>query len=99
MQEVIRWDTERLSAYTKAQEETPAEDTENLYEQLRALRRELAEEEGVPPYVVFHDRSLKEMAALKPSSLSAMLDISGIGQTKLTRYGERFLHVLSTKRY
>ncbi|MCH2568366.1 MAG: DNA helicase RecQ [Pseudomonadales bacterium] len=71
----------------------------NLYEQLRTLRRELAEEEGVPPYVVFHDRSLKEMAALKPNSLSAMLDISGIGQAKLARYGERFLQVLSAKRY
>lgn len=70
---------------------------EHLYEQLRALRTELAEEEGIPPYVIFHDRSLKEMAAMKPDSLSAMLDISGVGQSKLTRYGERFLHVLTVE--
>tara|TARA_E500000331_G_scaffold357978_1_gene422004 strand:+ start:4938 stop:6731 length:1794 start_codon:yes stop_codon:yes gene_type:complete len=70
---------------------------EHLYEQLRALRTELSEEEGIPPYVIFHDRSLKEMAAMKPDSLSAMLDISGVGQSKLTRYGERFLHVLTVE--
>jgi ATP-dependent DNA helicase RecQ len=48
----------------------------------------------VPPYVIFHDATLRTMAALKPTSLAEMLDISGVGETKLERYGEEFLDVL-----
>ena len=65
-----------------------------VWEALRACRRRLAEEQGVPPYVIFHDATLRTMAALKPTSLAEMLDISGVGETKLERYGEVFLEVL-----
>jgi ATP-dependent DNA helicase RecQ len=65
-----------------------------LFEALRARRRELAAEAGVPPYVVFHDSTLREMAELKPSSLAAIARISGVGGAKLERYGTAFVEVI-----
>ena len=62
-----------------------------LFEALRALRRELAEEQGVPPYVIFHDTTLQEMARTRPTALEQLRDIAGVGEQKLTRYGQRFL--------
>ncbi len=62
-----------------------------LFDALRALRRELADEAGVPPYVVFHDATLREIAASRPSSLEEMGAISGIGARKLDAYGAAFL--------
>jgi ATP-dependent DNA helicase RecQ len=62
-----------------------------LFEALRALRRRLAEEQGVPPYVVFGDVSLVEMSRRKPRNDAELLGISGVGQVKLARYGEVFL--------
>jgi ATP-dependent DNA helicase RecQ len=69
-------------------------DTE-LFERLRALRKKLADEQGVPPYVVFSDRTLHEMAARKPSNPEEMLSISGVGETKLTRYSGPFLFLIA----
>ena len=66
-----------------------------LWEALRACRLQLATEAGVPPYVIFHDRTLAEMAANMPRSLAELAEVSGVGQTKLDRYGEQFLAVLS----
>jgi ATP-dependent DNA helicase RecQ len=68
---------------------------EALYEALRARRMELASEQGVPPYVVFHDASLIEMAVNKPRSLEAFATITGVGQAKLARYGEEFLLIIA----
>ncbi|MGQ0590722.1 MAG: DNA helicase RecQ [Sphingosinicella sp.] len=65
-----------------------------LFEALRARRRELAAEAGVPPYVIFHDSTLREMAALRPSSRAAMAEVPGVGAAKLDRYGEAFLDVI-----
>ncbi|MCB2078428.1 MAG: HRDC domain-containing protein, partial [Novosphingobium sp.] len=65
-----------------------------LFDALRTLRRELAEEAGVPPYVVFHDSTLREMAALRPSSLAALGEVGGVGARKLDAYGEAFLNVI-----
>jgi ATP-dependent DNA helicase RecQ len=65
--------------------------TTALFERLRALRKRLASEAGVPPYVIFHDRTLAEMARRRPTSEAALLGISGVGQAKLERYGEAFL--------
>ncbi len=65
-----------------------------LFEALRACRRDLAKEAGVPPYVVFHDSSLREMAELKPTSLAALGRISGVGAAKLERYGEAFIDAI-----
>ena len=70
----------------------PADDP--LFEALRECRRELAKAAGVPPYVVFHDSTLREMAVLKPTSIAALSRISGVGTTKLERYGDAFVAVI-----
>lgn len=65
-----------------------------LFEALRALRLELAEEQGVPPYVIFHDAALVEMSRKRPESPDAMRYISGVGESKLKRYGKAFMRVI-----
>ncbi|HBH6582949.1 TPA: DNA helicase RecQ [Enterococcus faecium] len=67
------------------------EETDTLFEVLRELRTHLASEAGVPPYVVFSDSTLKEMSRIRPSSRLEMLQIKGVGQSKLDKYGEAFL--------
>ncbi|RYY34270.1 MAG: ATP-dependent DNA helicase RecQ, partial [Sphingomonadales bacterium] len=67
---------------------------EPLFEALRARRRELAMEAQVPPYVIFHDSVLRDMASEKPGSLDALGRISGIGSRKLEAYGDAFLQVI-----
>jgi ATP-dependent DNA helicase RecQ len=62
-----------------------------LFEALRALRRDIAREAGVPPYVVFHDSTLREMAESRPATLTELAAISGVGARKRDAYGERFL--------
>ena len=66
-----------------------------LWERLRACRKRVADEQGVPPYVIFHDRTLRELIVVRPATLEAMLDVSGIGQAKLERYGKIFLDELN----
>ena len=68
---------------------------ERLWEALRACRLELADAAGVPPYVVFHDATLKELVRVRPDSPEAMLRLHGVGRKKLDRYGEAFLAVLA----
>ncbi|MEO5494478.1 MAG: DNA helicase RecQ [Sphingomonas sp.] len=65
-----------------------------LFEALRDKRRELAKEGKVPPYVIFHDSVLREMAAMKPDSLMQLGTISGVGERKLEAYGDAFLEVI-----
>ena len=65
-----------------------------LFDALRAQRRALAEQQGVPPYVIFHDASLIEMAARRPGSLAEFAAVAGVGATKLERYGETFLEII-----
>ena len=65
-----------------------------LWQALKAKRMELAREQGVPPYVIFHDSTLLEMLNRKPQSLTDMGLISGVGQSKLAKYGDDFLQVL-----
>jgi ATP-dependent DNA helicase RecQ len=65
-----------------------------LFEALRALRRELAAEAQVPPYVIFHDAVLREMALTRPASLAELGAISGVGARKLEAYGDAFLAVI-----
>lgn len=67
------------------------EETDTLFEVLRELRTDLASEAGVPPHVVFSDSTLKEMSRIRPSSRLEMLQIKGVGQSKLDKYGEAFL--------
>lgn len=66
-----------------------------LWERLRACRASLADAQGVPPYVIFHDRTLRDMIARRPDSRAAMLEVAGVGQAKLERYGAEFLAVLA----
>ena len=61
---------------------------------LKAKRRELAREQGVPPDVIFHDSTFLEIHNRKPQTLDEMGQISGIGQAKLQKYGDAFLQVL-----
>ncbi|WP_221793324.1 DNA helicase RecQ [Aquisediminimonas sediminicola] len=72
--------------------ENPVDDP--LFDALRACRREMAKEAGVPPYVIFHDSSLREMAVIRPINLQAMSNISGMGSRKLDAYGQAFLSVI-----
>mgnify|MGYP001764826798 CR=1 FL=1 len=66
-----------------------------LFERLRQLRKELAEEEGVAPFVIFHDKTLRTIAGHRPMTLSALREISGIGEVKVERYGRRVLNVVN----
>jgi len=66
-----------------------------LFDRLRERRMELAKAQNVPPYVIFHDKTLMEMAARSPRSLAELAAIPGTGQVKLARYGEAFLAVIN----
>lgn len=66
-----------------------------LFEALRALRKRLADQQGVPPYVVFGDATLIEMSRLKPSTPAELLEVTGVGQVKLERYGADFLEEIA----
>ncbi len=69
--------------------------TEPLFDALRALRRRLADEQQVPPYVVFHDATLRTIAATRPADVAALLAIPGIGAAKAERYGEDVLQTVN----
>ncbi|HVB39042.1 MAG TPA: RecQ family ATP-dependent DNA helicase, partial [Vicinamibacterales bacterium] len=68
----------------------------DLFDRLRALRLELARARGVPPYVIFHDTTLREMARLKPDSLEALRAVYGVGARKAEDVGETFLEAIRT---
>lgn len=73
-----------------------AESDMPLWESLRELRQTLATEHNVPPYVIFHDSTLQDMLAQRPATLTALLEVSGVGQKKAQRYGQAFLDVLNS---
>ena len=89
--------TEKKSATTRKSVGLDALSSEDmkLFEQLRTLRKQLADEQGVPPYVVFSDKTLVELSLLKPTTRDEMLTVSGIGEVKLDRYAEPFLEVIA----
>ncbi len=64
---------------------------DDLFEKLRTLRKQIADEQNVPAYVVFTDTTLEDMAAQKPTSADALLSVSGVGERKLALFGERFV--------
>jgi ATP-dependent DNA helicase RecQ len=82
------------SSRRKAGIASPAIDMD-LFDRLRARRMELARAQKVPPYVIFHDSTLSEMAARRPRSAAELADIPGVGKAKLGRYGEAFLEVIN----
>ena len=68
-----------------------------LFDSLRTLRKRLADHAGVPPYVVFHDAALREMAQRQPTTLDEFSMITGVGQAKLARYGQEFITVINDR--
>jgi ATP-dependent DNA helicase RecQ len=75
---------------SQAEESQPRADSEMLFERLRVLRKAIADEQSVPPYVVFADSSLRLMAQKQPQTLKEFAKISGVGSHKRERYGDRF---------
>ena len=71
--------------------------TDPVFDALREARRKLASEAGVPPYVIFHDSTLREIATRKPRTLGELGEVQGVGAVKLERYGQAMLEALSTK--
>jgi ATP-dependent DNA helicase RecQ len=88
-----RTERPRGAAPASRSEPGPAADVE-LFDRLRALRRSLADAEGVPAYIVFSDATLTRMAAERPQDDAGLLAVHGVGPAKLARYGEAFLRVL-----
>lgn len=72
----------------------PTDEDEALFQRLRSLRKRLADERGVPPYIVFNDRTLRAMVAMRPHTEDDLLAVPGVGRTKLERYGDAFLEEL-----
>jgi ATP-dependent DNA helicase RecQ len=68
-----------------------------VFDTLRETRRKLAAEAGVPPYVIFHDSTLREIAEKKPCNLAELAQVQGVGRAKLERYGEAMLAALSRR--
>ena len=65
-----------------------------LFEQLRTLRMEIAREEKVPPYIVFNDKTLTQMAMIRPIDEAQMMTVSGVCEFKYAKYGQRFLQCI-----
>ena len=86
--------SERKTARREARDALPAAD-HALFEKLRARRLELARAQQVPPYVIFHDKTLADMAARRPRSLAELAAIPGVGDAKLARYGQACLEVIN----
>jgi ATP-dependent DNA helicase RecQ len=91
----LRRDPKRKAAKQQTKTPLPMDIDVALWEALREHRRELAAEQGVPPYVIFHDRTLQEMCATLPQNLMQFGRISGVGERKLDKYGESFLALIS----
>jgi len=84
-----------ISRETRAEITFDNENDRDLFAALKATRLDLAREQNVPPYVIFHDRTLRELALHKPKTLSALSRINGVGEKKMERYGEIFLGIIT----
>jgi ATP-dependent DNA helicase RecQ len=85
----------RLSKPVKKHSNGVSEEDSSLWDALRDCRKELADEHSIPPYMVFHDATLMEMMETHPRSTKQLLSISGVGQSKLDKFGEAFLKVIN----
>ena len=72
-----------------------APDDQPLFDALRARRKEIADQLDLPPYVIFHDATLREMAEHRPRNEADLLTINGVGEAKLARYGQAFLELIA----
>jgi ATP-dependent DNA helicase RecQ len=91
----VKRKAQRAERNAKAREPFAGANEDPLWLALKAKRMELAREQGVPPYVIFHDSTLLEMLERRPASLAELSQISGVGQGKLAKYGDAFLNVLA----
>lgn len=92
--EPVRRRTSKAERGSRLREDYAAASEDPLWQALKTRRLELAKEQGVPPYVIFHDSTLLEILNRRPQSLTELGEISGVGQAKLNRYGDEFLQVL-----
>ena len=90
----LRRDTKVKAARQKTKTLLPDDIDVKLWEALRDCRRELAEEQGLPPYVIFHDSTLRDMCSVLPQDLDQFSELSGVGERKLQKYGPAFMRVL-----
>jgi len=91
-QRVMRTEATRLRS--RAETESWQDVDRDLFDRLRAVRLEIARSRGVPPYVVFHDATLREMARLRPTTLNQLLAVKGVGARKAEDLGETFLNAI-----
>ncbi len=91
----LRKDVDLLPSRQKKNRSTLSEQDNILWDALRACRKRLADDQGVPPYMIFHDATIMEMVATLPTSPEAMAKISGVGELKLKRYSSAFLAVIN----
>jgi ATP-dependent DNA helicase RecQ len=82
------------SERSTSRQSLPADMDNTLWSALRQCRRELAEAQGIPPYVIFHDRTLQEMCVQQPRSLAEFAALAGVGERKLQKYGPAFMAVI-----
>ena len=93
----IREDRLRIEKSTSIKKITNYDDVDmEIFNALRNLRAEIAKKSGVPAYIVFGDKTLKEMATILPTTKEAMMDVNGVGEVKFERYGEQFLDLCKT---
>jgi ATP-dependent DNA helicase RecQ len=85
---------DKLPKRSRVESESWQDVDRDLFERLRERRLEIARSRGVPPYVIFHDTTLREMARVKPQSLDALRQVKGVGERKATDLGETFLEVI-----
>ena len=94
----VRKDSAKPRRSSRKKEAVPAswsdESSSDLWEQLRDLRLQLARKQEIPPYMIFHDSTLREMVELRPTSLTEFGHLNGVGKTKLERYGDAFLQAI-----
>ena len=80
---------------TKTISTITSDSDQNLFALLKAKRTEIAKTQNVPPYIIFHDKTLIEFAIQKPNNRESMSDISGVGQKKIELYGDMFLQLIN----
>jgi len=96
----LRRDIKPVGASVSSRRATSVDPADvDLWNALRACRKRLAEEHGVPPYVIFHDATLREMLEKRPTTARDLLSISGVGESKLERFGDSFIEVICDFEY
>lgn len=85
---------EKTTKTKKTAFELSGDSEQELFDQLRAKRLEISKEQGLPPYIIFHDKTLIEMVKIRPQNLTELAKISGVGEAKREKYGEIFLEIV-----